>query len=109
ATKSHRASSRASVASRASRRRRSSRPPRRRWAARRRRSGARRRWRAGARRRRTGVPGLDDDLSERAAKWAEETAVAQGLPARVEDIEVLRNVCELLGICESDAPDRMQA
>jgi hypothetical protein len=51
------------------------------------------------------VPGLDDSLRERAGKWAEETAVAQGLPARIEDLEVLRNVCELLGLRESDAPD----
>lgn len=41
---------------------------------------------------RIGVPGLDDDLRERAAKWAEETAIAQGLPARIEDLEVLRDV-----------------
>jgi hypothetical protein len=60
-------------------------------------------------RRRTGVPGLDDDLREAAAKWAEETAVAQGLPPRVEDLDVLRSVCELLGIDGSDAPDRAQA
>lgn len=49
--------------------------------------------------------GLDDDLRERAANWAEKTALAQGLPAKIEDIEVLRNVCELLGLRESDAPD----
>jgi hypothetical protein len=59
-------------------------------------------------RRRTGVPGLDEDLRERAERWAEETALAQGLPARVDDLEVLRSVCELLGLC-SDAPDRPQA
>jgi hypothetical protein len=52
------------------------------------------------------VRGLDDDLRERAAKWAEETAVAQGLPPRIEDLEVLRNICELLGLRESDPPDR---
>jgi hypothetical protein len=55
------------------------------------------------------VPGLDDDLQERAAAWAEETALAQGLPPRVEDLEALRNVCELLGLRRSDAPDRPQA
>ena len=55
------------------------------------------------------MPGLDDDLQERAASWAEETARAQGLPARVEDIEALRNVCELLGLRRSDAPDRLEA
>jgi hypothetical protein len=55
------------------------------------------------------VPGLDENLQERAATWAEETAVAQGLPARVEDLEVLRDVCELLGLRRSDAPDGAQA
>jgi hypothetical protein len=60
-------------------------------------------------RRRTGVPGLDDDLLQRAAEWAEETAVAQGLPARVEDLDVLRSVCELLGLRQSDAPGRLEA
>jgi hypothetical protein len=55
------------------------------------------------------VPGLDDDLRERAAKWAEETAVAQGLPTRIEDLDVLRDICELLGLRESDAPDRPKA
>jgi hypothetical protein len=58
-------------------------------------------------RRRIGVPGLDKKaLCEQAAQWAEETAVAQGLPPRVEDLEVLRHVCELLGLRESDPPDR---
>jgi hypothetical protein len=60
-------------------------------------------------RRRTGVPGLDDELRERAAKWAEETAIAQGLPARIEDLEVLRNICDLLGLRESDPPDRSKS
>lgn len=59
-------------------------------------------------RRRIGVPGLDDSFRERAAKWAEETATAQGLPARIEDLEVLRDICELLGLRESDPPDRAQ-
>jgi hypothetical protein len=54
------------------------------------------------------VRGLDDGLRERAEQWAEETAVAQGLPARVEDLEVLQNVCELLGL-RSDAPERPEA
>ena len=56
-----------------------------------------------------GVPGLDDELSERAEKWAEETAVAQGLPPRIEDLDVLRDVCELLGLRRSGAPDGPQA
>ena len=50
------------------------------------------------------MPGLDDSLRERAAEWAEETACAQGLSRRIEDMEVLRNICELLGLRESDAP-----
>lgn len=80
--------------------------PRRRWDQLRRTSGAPPGRRAGGHRQRTGVPGLDDNLRERAAKWAEETAVAQGLPRRIDDLEVLRNICELLGVRESDAPDR---
>ena len=79
------------------------------WAARPCPCGARRNRRAGAPRRRTGVPGLDDELSERAEKWAEETAVAQGLPPRIEDLDVLRDVCELLGLRRSGAPDGPQA
>jgi hypothetical protein len=51
------------------------------------------------------VSKLRDDLAERAARWAEETAAAQGLPAKIEDLDVLRNICELLGLRESDAPD----
>ena len=62
-------------------------------------------WRVGAERRRTGVPGLDDSVRERAAKWAEETAIAQELPARIEDIGVLRDICDLLGLRESDPPE----
>jgi hypothetical protein len=54
------------------------------------------------------VPGLDDSLRERAAKWAEETAVAQGLPPRIEDMEALRNICELLGLSESNPPNGAQ-
>ena len=51
------------------------------------------------------MPGLDDDLREAAHKWAEESATAQGLPERVEDLDVLRAVVELLEL-RSDAPDR---
>jgi hypothetical protein len=61
--------------------------------------------RAGGVRRRTGVPGLDDDLRAAAHQWAEESATAQGLPERVEDLDVLRAVLELLEL-RSDAPDR---
>jgi hypothetical protein len=55
------------------------------------------------------VPGLDDELRERAEKWAEETAIAQGLPPRIEDLEVLRNVCELREMRRSGAPDGLEA
>ena len=48
--------------------------------------------------------GLDDELREAAHQWAEETAVAQGLPPKVMDLEVLRDVCELLGIREPEPP-----
>ena len=56
--------------------------------------------RAGGGRRRTGVRGLDDELREAAHRWAEETAAEQGLPPRVMDLDVLQDVCELLGIRE---------
>jgi hypothetical protein len=55
------------------------------------------------------VPGLADELRQSARGWAEESATAQGLPARVEDLEVLRNVLELLELRGSDPPDRAQA
>ena len=58
------------------------------------------RWRIGAARPRIGVPGLSDELREQAHRWAEETAIAQGLPPKVMDLDVLRNVCELAGIRE---------
>lgn len=46
--------------------------------------------------------GLDDELREAAHRWAEETAVAQGLPPRVMDLAILRDVCELLGIRKAE-------
>jgi hypothetical protein len=46
--------------------------------------------------------GLDDELREAAHRWAEETAVAQGLPPKVMDLAVLRDVCELLGIRKAE-------
>jgi hypothetical protein len=52
--------------------------------------------------------GLDDELRAAAHSWAEETAIEQGLPPRVEDLEVLRNVAELLGLPDSDAPNGTQ-
>jgi hypothetical protein len=53
--------------------------------------------------------GLDDELRAAAHAWAEQTAIEQGLPARVEDLEVLRNVAELLELRDSDAPNGSQA
>ena len=66
--------------------------------------------RAGGVRRRTGVPGLDDDLRERARVWAEQTAMAQGLPARVSDPVVTRDVATLLRAASAGlgAPHRGQ-
>lgn len=63
-------------------------------------------------RRPIGVPGLPDELRAQAHAWAEETAVAQGFPARVERPDVLRSVAVLLGGAagseDSGAPDRRQ-
>lgn len=55
------------------------------------------------------VPGLDERLRAQAQAWAEETALAQGLPARVADHDVLRDVAALLGLKGSVAPDGAQA
>jgi hypothetical protein len=55
------------------------------------------------------VPGLDEQLRAQARAWAEETAVAQGLPAKVSEHDVLRNVGALLGLKGSVAPDGAQA
>jgi hypothetical protein len=44
------------------------------------------------------VSGLPDDLRAEARTWAEQTAQAQGLPAKVEDVETLRAVATLLGL-----------
>jgi len=52
------------------------------------------------------VPGLDEELRQVAHEWAEQSATAQGLPALVEDLEVLRSVVELLELRGSDAPNR---
>jgi hypothetical protein len=56
------------------------------------------------------VRGLDDELRGEAQAWAEETAQAQGLPAKVADYDVLRDVAALLGLkAASVAPDGPQA
>lgn len=55
------------------------------------------------------MPGLDDRLRAQARAWAEESALAQGLPAKVADQEVLRNVAALLGLKGSVAPNGGQA
>jgi hypothetical protein len=51
------------------------------------------------------VPGLDDRLRAQAQAWAEESALAQGLPAKVADHDVLRDVAALLGLKGSVAPN----
>ena len=55
------------------------------------------------------MPGLDEKLRAQAQAWAEETALAQGLPARVADHDVLRDVAALLGLKGSVAPDGAEA
>jgi hypothetical protein len=55
------------------------------------------------------VRGLDDQLRAQAQAWAEETAQAQGLPAKVADHGVLRDVAALLGLKASVAPNGLQA
>jgi hypothetical protein len=48
---------------------------------------------------------VNDDLDRRAREWAERTALEQGLPAKVGDIAVLRQILRLLGILdEADEP-----
>ena len=44
------------------------------------------------------MPGPANQLRAAARAWAEQTAQAQGLPARVEDVETLRDVATLLGL-----------
>jgi hypothetical protein len=44
----------------------------------------------------------EDELRESAAAWAERTAIEQGLPPRVMDIAVLREVLRLLGLVEPE-------
>jgi hypothetical protein len=44
-----------------------------------------------------------------AQAWAEESALAQGLPAKVADHDVLRSVAALLGLKGSVAPNGGQA
>ena len=54
--------------------------------------------------------GLDEKLEAQARAWAKETALAQGLPAKVEDHDVLREIATLLGLKgASVAPDGRQA
>jgi hypothetical protein len=57
------------------------------------------------------VPGLADELGAAARAWAEQTAQAQGLPRRVERMDVLRSVAVLFGARPSrglGAPDRSE-
>ena len=41
---------------------------------------------------------LDDELRKQAHEWATRTALEQGLPSKVKDPEVLRQVCLLAGL-----------
>ena len=45
---------------------------------------------------------MDDEFREPAAAWAERTAVEQGLPPRVMELAVLREVVLLLGMVEPE-------
>jgi hypothetical protein len=45
-----------------------------------------------------------DELRKDAAEWAERTAVEQGLPRRVMDIGVLRDVMRLMGLLKDEQP-----
>ena len=55
--------------------------------------------------------GLDEKLEAQARAWAKETALAQGLPAKVEDHDVLREIATLLGLKGAGlvAPDGCEA
>jgi hypothetical protein len=46
----------------------------------------------------------DEETHEAAAEWAERTAVEQGLPPRVMDIAVLRDVMRLMGLLKDEQP-----
>jgi hypothetical protein len=46
---------------------------------------------------------LDEELRKRAQEWAEKTAVEQGLPPKVTDHAVLREIARLLELELSDA------
>jgi hypothetical protein len=39
---------------------------------------------------------------EQAHDWAERTAIEQGLPAKVEDVVVIRRVLRLMGLLDAD-------
>jgi hypothetical protein len=56
---------------------------------------------------RAGSRGLTDDLVTRARQWAERSCLDQGLPLKVSDSRILRDVAQLLGasVDRSDPPD----
>ena len=49
----------------------------------------------------------DEELRKEAAAWAERTAMEQGLPPRVMDIDILREVMRLMGLLK-DEPSRVE-
>jgi hypothetical protein len=50
---------------------------------------------------------LDDELRKRAHEWAEQSAIAQGLPPKVEDPLILRRIALLLGL-EGAKPPKLE-
>lgn len=57
-----------------------------------------------------GLPGLTDDLRERARAWAERSCLSQGVAVKISDPRTLRDVAQLLGasVERSHAPDGLQ-
>jgi hypothetical protein len=49
---------------------------------------------------------IEDELRQRAQQWAVSTAIAQGLPPKVEDPVVLARVALLLGDCRTSSATR---
>jgi hypothetical protein len=44
----------------------------------------------------------EEELQRLAGRWAERTALEQGLPAKIEDVAVLRDVLLLLDLIDAD-------
>jgi hypothetical protein len=48
---------------------------------------------------------LSEELRQQAAEWAERTAIEQGLPPKVTDQGVLREIARLMGLLEAKDSD----